>query len=140
MSVLSLPLPTCNFNVKFDEGGPLFWNVQAFRAARLFDYVKVAEMQPDANDVASLLSFLFVSEMEVEEMPPLLAACENAQAADTLQWWKSLEVSFQAGLLYLRKFSLSSLALLLLKECFLCWKTLLERTRPLPWRSMSKAP
>ena len=70
----------------------------------------------------------------------LLAACEGAQAADPLQWWKSLEVSFQPGLLYLRKFSLSSLALLLLKECFLCWKTLLERTRPLPWRIMLKAP
>ena len=86
------------FNAKFGEGGPLFQNLQAFRAARLFDPVKVAEMQPDANYVASLLSFPFVSEMEVEEMqtqlPHLLAACEDVRAANPSQWWKEHEAQF----------------------------------------------
>ena len=67
--------------------------VAAFKVARLFNPVKVKEMQPKAADLDALTAFPFLSQENLhhlkEELPVYLAkVVDISQSISLLEWWK----------------------------------------------------
>ena len=82
------------FQDRFGPGGALHPLVEAFRAARLCNPSKVAEMMPVAADVDDLKAFPFITPADVdqmkEELPQYLAAIEDVHATiNPIDWWKA---------------------------------------------------
>lgn len=81
------------FHSKFSITGELGESVAAFKAARLIWPQKMAEMQPNSQDIDAMQAFPFLKGTTLvnlkQELPAYLAkAADLDQDADPLHWWK----------------------------------------------------
>ena len=82
------------FRSKFDND--LKVSMEAFKAARYFSPLKLAELQPTAADIDALLFLPFLNSNDIttlkSELSTYIAAVEDiSKSIDPLEWWESNE-------------------------------------------------
>ena len=82
------------FRSKFDND--LKVSMEAFKAARYFSPLKLAELQPTAADLDALLFLPFLNSNDIttlkSELSTYIAAVEDiSKSIDPLEWWESNE-------------------------------------------------